>query len=109
MKPYEIDDIIPFVKREEHIGNTIRQIIRYDSGYLKDLFFKDKRVVFSRACMDELKHLTKGHFDNWKMPYCSSNNIFSNQKKYKSPYLYDFNDTLIEKENVKRLLSQIIE
>ena len=41
----EIDDIIPFSKR--HKNETIRQIVRYDSGYLKDLFLKDESICFS--------------------------------------------------------------
>lgn len=56
---FEIDDIIPFINRKEHVNHTIRQIIRYDSGYLKDLFLKDNRVCFSEKCLAELLRLTK--------------------------------------------------
>ena len=46
----DIDSIIPFSKR--HKGETVREIIRYDSGYLKDLMIKDDRVVLSEACFN---------------------------------------------------------
>lgn len=101
---FEIDDVIPFVRREEHKGKTIRQIIRYDSGYLKDLFVKDSRVVFSEKCMKEILRLTAGHFDNWESPQAGcTNNIFSTLKTYRSPYLFDFNKSEIENENNRRL------
>lgn len=49
---FEIDDIIPFVNRTEHVNHTIRQIIRYDSGYLKDLFINDNtESAFQRSVL----------------------------------------------------------
>ncbi|OKZ24631.1 MAG: hypothetical protein BHV77_04530 [Bacteroides sp. 43_108] len=53
----DIDSIIPFSKR--HKGETVREIIRYDSGYLKDLMIKDDRVVFSDTCFKEKNDLLK--------------------------------------------------
>ena len=87
---FEIDDIIPFSKRHE--GETIRQIVRYDSGYLKDLFLKDRRVSFSATCFDEICKLTKGHTDNWESPQEKTGNVFSQLKPYATPYLYDFSE-----------------
>lgn len=98
---FEIDDIIPFINRKEHVNHTIRQIIRYDSGYLKDLFLKDNRVCFSEKCLAELLRLTKGHFDNWEN--AETKNIFIGIKTYKSPYLFDFNNEVIMKTNKDRL------
>lgn len=98
---FEIDDIIPFVKRSEHVNHTIRQIIRYDSGYLKDLFIIDNRVCFSEKCLAELLRLTKGHFDNWEN--AETNNVFNGIKIYKLPYLFDFNNEEIVKKNKERL------
>ena len=100
---FEIDDNIPFCNRNEHKQHTIRQIIRYDSGYLKDLFTKDKRLVFSLECYKNLMRLTKGHRDNWEKPINKPNSIFNELKTYKTPYLFDFNDSIIESENTKRL------
>jgi|GEM_PF-3146354 hypothetical protein len=98
---FEIDDVIPFSKRHE--GETIRQIIRYDSGYLKDLFVKDERVVFSEKCYSELKRLTKGFKDNWEKPPMKTGNFFQSLKAYRSPYPFDFNNNEIEEENRKRI------
>lgn len=99
---FEIDDIIPFVRRNGHEMHTIRQIIRYDSGYLKDLFVNDIRVCFSEKCFLEILRLTKGHYDNWES--CNQiPNIFNSLKTYQSPYLYDFNDESLIQLNKERL------
>lgn len=83
-----IDDIIPICKRADHKNQTIRQIIRYDSGYLKDLFRKDERVVFSKSCFADLKRLTKGHRDNWGNPIVeNTQNIFELIKTY-GPHIF---------------------
>lgn len=97
----DIDSVIPFSKR--HGGETIREIIRYDSGYLKDLMLKDDRVVFSDTCFNEIKRLTKNHFDNWETPSNSGISIFKKLKTYGQPYLYDFNDGELEALNKQRL------
>ena len=99
---FEIDDIIPFSNR--HKNETIRQIIRYDSGYLKDLMIKDCRVILSSNCFEEIKRLTKGHIDNWETPENYNNRVvFNTLKHYKMPYLYDFNDNELEKLVKERL------
>lgn len=85
-----VDEIIPFCRR--HPGMTIREIIRYDSGYLKDLFINDDRVCFSDECFSDICRLTSGHKDNWEKPSHSTMSIFSQLKSYATPYLYDFND-----------------
>lgn len=95
-----VDEIIPFSQR--HPNETIREIIRYDSGYLKDLFLNDTRVVFSDACIADLCRLTRGHRDNWETPSSPTNNIFHSLKPYRSPYLYDFNNPDIIKINKNR-------
>lgn len=99
---FELDDIIPFSRR--HKGETIRQIIRYDSGYLKDLFLKDERICFSSKCFDELTRLTKGHKDNWEK---GNGNFLTKLKPYGSPYLYDFNDNELLVLNNKRLINDV--
>lgn len=96
-----IDVTIPFSRR--HANETIRNIIRYDSGYLKDLFLKDERVVFSETCLLDIQRLTKGHKDNWENPVNATDSIFDSLKKYSSPYLFDFNDEKINEINAQRL------
>lgn len=98
---FEIDDIIPFSIR--HKGETIREIIRYDSGYLKDLMIRDYRIVFSNICFNEIKRLTQNHFDNWETPSNDEISIFKKLKTYRKPYLYDFNDKQLEALNKQRL------
>lgn len=98
----EIDDIISFSRRHEN--ETIREIVRYDSGYLKDLFWADKRLCFSEDCLKDLCRLTYGHKDNWeKTNPTSINSIFKCLKSYKTPYLFDFNDESLVQENLHRL------
>lgn len=91
---------IPFSKRNP--DETIRDIIRYDSGYLKDLFLKNDGIVFTDTCFGELKRLTTGHKDNWEKPYVPSKSIFDNLKSYATLYLFDFNDEHIFKINKER-------
>lgn len=98
-----VDEIIPFSKR--HKGETIRQIIRADSGYLKDLFTKDDRLVFSPECFDEICRLTAGHKDNWERPTHPTTSIFNQCKTYRVNYLYDFNDSKLLELNNTRLLN----
>lgn len=83
----DIDTVIPFSRKYPH--RTIREIIRADSGYLKDLFVKDDRVVFSDSCFKEICRLTRGHKDNWETPVKPSLSIFSRLKTYKESYLFD--------------------
>lgn len=101
---YEIDDVIQFSKR--HAGKSIREIVRYDSGYIKDLMTKDCRFVVSESCFAELVKLTSGFRDNWEKPKCQTVNIFHSLKSYVSPYLYDFEK---DTENVRGINTQRLE
>ncbi len=96
-----IDEVIPFSKR--HPNETVRMIIRYDSGYLKDLMIKDERLCFSKECFAEICRLTKGVCDNWEKPPTDSACILYNAKRYCSPYQYDFNDPRLIALNEERL------
>lgn len=100
----EIDDIIPFSKR--HKGETVRQIVRYDSGYLKDLFLKDERICFSEDCFRELTRLTQNHEDNWEMG-SDTGNIFTNLKPYATPYLHCFDDEKLRTINEERISNHV--
>ena len=99
-----IDETIPFSRR--HPNETIRMIIRHDSGYLKDLFLKDTRLVFSEECIEEICRLTKGHKDNWEKPTFESKSVFVNLKPYATPYLFDFNDDSLLELNKQRLSNE---
>ena len=96
---YNIDDEIRSGGR--HRGETIREIARYDSGYIKDRIKKDKSFVISGQCFGELAQITAGHRDNWEKPKSPIKNIFHAIKTYGGPYLYDFNE---DKDRVKNLI-----
>lgn len=97
-----IDTKIPFSKR--HPNETIREILRYDSGYLKDLFYKDEDIVFTSECLAEICRLTAKHEDNWETPPAKLRlPTFSRLKTYGTPYLYNFNDEDIAMLNSLRL------
>lgn len=96
-----LDISIPFSRR--HPNETIRDIIRYDSGYLKDLFFKNDSITFSSQCLAEIQKLTAGHRDNWEKPKEQTISVFNQLKSYKTPYLYDFNNKEITTLNDDRL------
>lgn len=100
-----VDEIIPFSVR--HKNETVRQIIRSDSGYLKDLFLKDGRLVFSRECFKEICRLTAGHKDNWETPNNPTSSIFHRCKTYRVNYLFDFNQEELLQLNEDRLKSII--
>lgn len=98
----DIDSCIPFSKR--HPDDTIREILRYDSGYLKDLFYKDDKIVFTEDCLAEICRLTAKHEDNWEMPPAKPGlSVFARLKTYKSPYLFNFNDEDLIRLNNLRL------
>lgn len=101
---HEIDDVIECSRR--HHGETIREIARYDSGYIKDLIKKNDKFVISETCLTELEKLTAGFRDNWTKPTKPTSNIFHNIKIYASPYQYDFGEDI---ENVKDINQQRLE
>ena len=98
-----LDVCIPFSQR--HPNETIRIIIRYDSGYLKDLFLKNKEICFTEDCLSELCRLTRGFHDNWEKPINPTSSIFYQVKSYRTPYQFDFNNNIIIEENSRRLKS----
>ncbi len=97
---HSLDQIIPFSRR--HPNETVRQILQYDSGYVKDLFLKDSRLVFSEDCFNEICQITDGHKDEWVKPEnCAS--FLDGLKRYAVPYLYDFNNETLRSINQERL------
>lgn len=67
------------------------------------MFENDERLIFSLEYYDELKRLTKGHWDNWEAPCNETKSVFDELKSYATPYLYDFNNPEIEEINIERL------
>lgn len=98
---FELDDKISFSKR--HKDETIRQILRYDSGYIKDLIMKNDEFALSKESFSEACRLTKGMYDNWKKPDAKTDSIFDSLKPYRSPYPFDLNDEMVIAENNRKI------
>lgn len=100
---FDIDDKITF-EHSRHKDETIRQVLRYDSGFIKDSILKNDRFVLSEKCYEEACRLTKGMWDNWEKPEkVNINNVFDSLKLYASPYQYDLNDEKLREVNQKKL------
>lgn len=97
---FELDDKISFSKR--HKEETIRQILRYDSGYIKDLIIKNEKFALSEKSFSEACRLTKGMYDNWEKPVGKTNAVDS-LKRYASPYPFDLNDEMVIAENNRKI------
>lgn len=106
---YNIDDEIR--SRGRHRGETIREIARYDSGYIKDRIKKDKSFMISGQCFVELARITAGCRDNWEKPKSSVKNIFHALKSYGTPYMYDFKEDkdMIRGEAHRKLLHKTLD
>lgn len=102
-----IDEVLQFSRR--HPNETIRQIIRSDSGYLKDIFVKNENIFFSQECFDEICRLTKGHKDNWERPNNKTESVLHQLKVYGTPYLFDFNNNDLKELNNQRMVKYIDE
>ena len=97
---FELDDKIPFSKR--HKDETIRQILRYDSGYIKDLIMKNDEFALSEESFSEACRLTKGMYDNWEKPAGKTNTLDS-LKRYASTYPFDLNNEMVIAENNRKI------
>lgn len=94
---YEIGDTFP---SRRYIGETIGEVLRKDSGYIKDLIMKSDDFSLSDECMAEAIRITKGHRDTWTRPE-NPKDVFDGLKKYGVPYGFDFNDDKIQEKNIK--------
>lgn len=97
---YNIDDRFPLVGNWKYKGETIREVLQKDSGYIKDLILKRNDFSLSDECMDEAIIITKGHRDLWIRPE-HPQNIFEGLKKYRVPYGFDFNEPKVQEKNIK--------
>lgn len=78
---------------------TIKDIAQIDSGYIKDVFLQYERIVFSESDFQILKNITRGQKEeNVKREI---QEIYYGV--YHEPYLYDFNDNVLEVINRKRI------
>ena len=94
---YSIDDTFPSKKYK---GETIREVLQKDSGYIKDYIMRSDAFALSDECMEKAKIITKGHCDT-RVGNKNPDNVFDGLKHYKLPYGYDFNDEVIQEKNRK--------
>lgn len=97
---YNIDDRFPNRGDWKYRGETIREVLHKDSGYIKDLIKKNDCFALSDECMDEAKLITREHRDE-RIRKSNPNNVFDGLKHYKLPYGFDFNDEVIQEKNKK--------
>lgn len=95
---YEIDDRFPTYGKWRYKGQSIREVLLKDSGYIKDLIMKSEDFSLSDACMVEAMLITKGHRDEWKKP-ANPKNVFEELKPYAVPYGFDFNNDDLQEKN----------
>ena len=95
---YEIDDRFPTYGRWKYKGQSIREVLLTDSGYIKDLIMKREAFSLSDKCIDEAIFITKGNRDTWKKPD-NPINIFEELKPYAVPYGFDFNNEELQRKN----------
>lgn len=95
---YDIDDIFPSYGSWRYKGETIREVLQKDSGYVKDLIMKSDDFSLSDTCMKEAVIITKGHHETWVKPD-SPRLIFDKLKPYAVPYGFDFDNDELHKKN----------
>lgn len=100
---YDIDDRFHECGNWKYGGETIREVLHKDSGYIKDLIMKRIDFSLSDSCMEEAKKITKGKKETWKRP-SNPKMIFDELKPYAVPYDFDFNnvEVLNKNENNKK-------
>lgn len=99
---YNIDDCFPNYGNWKYKGETVREILHKDSGYIKDLIMKSDSFSLSDICMKEALEITKGNMsvdEKYTMP----NTVFDGLKIYasRSPYDFDLNTQEIQDKNIK--------
>ncbi len=98
MKGWNINDIFPL--RWKYQGETIGDVLKKDSGYIKDLIRLHHSFCLSEECMAEAQKITKGFKDEWVKP---QNPKTLNVKIYRIPYGFDFNEEELVKLNQQKL------
>lgn len=97
---FEIDDRFPIYGNWKYKGETIREVLHKDSGYVKDLIMKRDDFALSDKCFTEAMKITKGHHETWVKPD-SPQTVFDELKPYKIPYGFDFYNEEVQEKNRK--------
>lgn len=95
---YEIDDKFPSYGSLKYKGETIREVLQKDSGYVKDLIMKSDDFALSDMCMENAVVITKGHHETWIKPK-NPQIVFDRLKPYAVPYGFDFDNNEVHEKN----------
>lgn len=102
MEGYNINDSFPNNGNWKYKGETIKDVLKKDSGYIKDLIKKHKYFCLSEKCMLDAQEMTKGFYDKWTKPEKPTNNIFDSLRVYTAAYDFDFNnEEIVQLNNTK--------
>ena len=103
MKGWNINDIFPL--RWKYQGETIGDVLKKDSGYIKDLIRLHHSFCLSEECMAEAQKITKGFKDEWVKPQ-NPKTLLDYAKPYGIPYGFDFNNEEIINFNRQKINNQ---
>ena len=103
MDSYQLRYTFPNNGSWKYKGETIEEVLRKDSGYIKDLIMLNPNFCLSEKGMSEAQELTKGFYDKWTKPEQPTNNIFDSLRVYREPYDFDFNNNEVIAKNQEKL------
>lgn len=98
MKIYEIEDRFPKLCSWKYQEETVREVLKKDSGYVKDLILLNETFALSEDAFTEAMAMTKGFVDNR-----DEETLNDPKKRKKAAYDYDFNDEKIIELNREKL------
>lgn len=103
MEGYSLNYTFPNNGSWKYKGETIEEVLRKDSGYIKDLIMLNSNFCLSENGMREAQELTKGFYDKWAKPEQPTDNIFDSLRVYTKPYDFDFNNEKLINKNKENL------
>lgn len=103
MKGYNLNNTFPNSGNWKYKGETIEEVLKKDSGYIKDLIKLHPYFCLSEECMFEAQQITKGFYDKWVKPKQVSLNVFESLRVYGKPYDFDLNDKGVARLNNLKL------
>lgn len=98
MKIYELEDRFPKLCSWRYQEETVFDVLKKDSGYVKDLIMLNDKFALSESAYEAAKEITRGFTDN------RDEEVLSDTKKVKNtPYDFDFNDEKIQVANNEKI------
>lgn len=103
MKGYSLNGTFPNSGNWKYKGETLEEVLKKDSGYIKDLIKLHPYFCLSEECMLKAQQITQGFYDKWVKPEQISLNVFESLRAYRNPYDFDFNDEEVVRLNSLKL------